>query len=107
MATVTAASLADGQVANSKGTIYTAAGSVIVRSWTLYNSNAISQTANVYVKRSGSTSRQLYRFTLAQYASATVLASGELLTLSTGDVLEADTTTASAVDFYIGGATIA
>jgi hypothetical protein len=103
----TAGSLADGQVATTVGTIYTASASVIVRAFILYNSNAATQTTNVYVTRSGGTRRQLYRFSLAQYESITVLSGGEILALSSGDIIEADTTTSTAVDYLIAGETYA
>lgn len=104
MATI--ASLADGQVGTSKATIYTvpASTAAVVKSLVFFNTNASSQTLNVYVKRSGSVSRQIHReATMAQYASVNPLS--ETLFLSAGDVIEADTTTASAVDYFIGGAT--
>lgn len=100
--TFTGKSLADGQVASTKGTIYTVPGSTVgyVRSITLFSNHASSQTVNLYVKRSGSTSRQLRRFTLTQYESGYF----DLpLVLAAGDVIEADTTNATSVDYLITG----
>ncbi len=96
-------SLAAGQVATTVGTIFTATGPTVVRNFTLYNSNATGQTTNVYVTRSGGSRRQIYQFALAQYDTATVLASGEVMALSSGDIIEADTNTSTAVDYVIGG----
>ena len=102
-----AGSLADGQVASSVGSIYTSTGvKTIVKSATFFNTNATAQTLNVYVTRSGGTRRQLYRdASMAQYTSFDLLSQGEVLVLSAGDSIDADTTTASAVDYVITGAT--
>ena len=101
-----AGSLASGQVANAVAAIYTASTRVVVRSLNFYNTNAAGQTINVYITRSGQTRRQLYRSSsIAQYARLAFLSGGEVLILSGGDTIDADTTTASAVDYYIGGAT--
>lgn len=99
-----AQSLADGLVADAVGTIYTAAAPVIVRTFTLYNSNATPQVIDLFVTRSGGVRRQLYQFAIAQYETATVLAGGEIIVLSSGDIIEADTNTASAVAYFIAGA---
>ena len=106
--TIAFASLADGQVATTTGTLYTVPGATtaVLRSVTFFNTNATDQTINVYVTRSGGTRRQLRRFTpVVQYGSVDLLVDGEVLILSTGDVLEADTTTTTAVDYLITGAT--
>lgn len=104
----TGGSLADGQVADTTGTIYTVPASTvaIIKSMTFYNTNATGQTLNLYVTRSGGTRRQLHQeSSLAQYGTVDYLSGGEVLVLSAGDVIEADTTTASAVDYLITGAT--
>lgn len=101
-------SLADGQVATTTGTIYTVPGATVtvLKSVTFYNTNATTQTLNVYVTRSGGTRRQLRQFSgVAQYESVDLLAGGETIVLSTGDILEADTTTTTAVDYMVTGAT--
>lgn len=93
--------LAEGQVASSKGTLYTvpASTSAYVRTITFYNSNAATQTLNFYLKP-GATSRQIRKVTLAQYESYEYTTP---FMLETGDLIEADTTTASAVDYTITG----
>lgn len=100
-------SLADGQVATTTGAILTVDDSinVMIRSATFFNTNAATQTLNIYVTRSGGTRRQLYQTSIAQNASYDLLSSGEVLCLSGGDALEADTTTTTAVDFLITGLT--
>lgn len=98
-------SLSDGQVATTTGAILTVDSSVnvMVRSATFFNTNAATQTLNIYVTRSGGTRRQLYQTSVAQNASYDLLSSGEVMCLSSGDVLEADTTTTTAVDYLITG----
>lgn len=104
---ITGGSLADGQVATTTGTLYTVPASTVtvIKSASFFNTNAATQTLNVYITRSGGTRRQIEQFTLSQYDTAHLLANGETLVLSTGDVLEADTTTTTAVDYMITGAT--
>lgn len=96
-----AGSLADGFVATSKATIYTSTGKVIIRTMFFFNINAAGQTLNLYIKRSGGTSRQTHQLSLAQYATQSIT---DPIVLSSGDVIEADTTTSSAVSYFIGGA---
>lgn len=98
-------SLADGQVATSTGTIYTSAGTTIIKSASFYNTNATGQDINIFVTRNGGTRRQIARSaTLAQFGTYYFLSDGEVLVLSDGDILEANTTTATAVDYLITGA---
>ena len=102
----TGASLADGQVATTWGTIYGPSGvKAILKSIVLYNTNATTQTLELRVTRSGSTARVLYRVSLAQDESLAYLTGGDTMILSDGDVLQAQTTTTSAVDYTITGAT--
>ena len=101
----TGASLADGQVATSVGTIYGPSGvKAIVKYCSFFNTNAAVQTLNVYITRSGGTRRQILRATMNQYDAVYLVSQGESLQLSDGDVLEADTTTTTAVDYMITGA---
>lgn len=95
-------SLADGQVATSTGAIYTCPSSlnVRVRYITFFNTNVTSQTLNLYITRNGGTRRQLRQESIAQNADVEI---DRPISLSPGDVLEADTTTASAVDYFICG----
>lgn len=96
--------LADGQVASSKGTLYTVPGATTayVRSASFHNTNAATQTLIVYAKP-GSTSRVIGYFTLAQFETAYLVTGGESLVLEAGDLIEAVTTTGSAVDFVLTG----
>lgn len=100
-------SLADGEVATSTASVFTVDASInaMIRSASFFNVNASSQTLNLYVTRSGGTRRQIYRATLAQYETFDLVSSGEVMCLSGGDALEADTTTGSAVSYIITGQT--
>ena len=100
--TFAAAVLADGQVASTKGTLYTVPGATIayVYNIRLCNTNAVVQDIDVFLNTSG-TSRQIARISLAQWESADVLS--QPMHLAAGDLIEADTITASAVDYIITG----
>jgi len=104
---ITAGSLADGQLPTTVGALYTvpASTTAIIKSFVIFNTNAATQTVNVYITRSGSTRRQLHQFSVLQNASVVVLANGETWALSTGDTIDGDTTTGTAVDYVITGAT--
>lgn len=94
--------LADGQLANSKGTIYTtpASTTTYITSITCHNTNATAQTIVWYVNRTG-TSRVIARAAnIAQYYTVSI-DSG--LILEAADLLEAETTTATAVDYQVSG----
>lgn len=103
---ITGKSLADGQVASTKGTIYTCpAATVTYVKWlSVHNTNTTAEDVIVYVKRSGSTSRVIYRASLSQNETAYPVDKDAGLVLSTGDVIEAVTTTAAKVDYLIAGA---
>ncbi len=104
----TGASLNDGQVATSWGTVYGpgAGAKAILRSADFHNTNAVTQTVEFAITRSGSSRRIIARVAgLLQNEKVELLTDGEVITLSASDVLEAQTTTATAVDFVITGAT--
>jgi hypothetical protein len=96
--------LADGQLPSSKGTLYTVPALTVayVKKLTLFNTNAATQTILVYLNTTG-TSRVWRRFVLAQNESADVLGEGDSAILQAGDLIEASSTNASAVDYYIAG----
>ena len=101
---ITGKSLADGVVAGTKGTIYQVKSETAhIKTAHFYNTNAIAQTLNIYVKRKDSTSRLIETASLSQYATFELCSGGLGLTLSLGDLLEADTTTASAIDYVLTG----
>lgn len=94
--------LADGQLPNTKGTLYTVpdARAAYIRLISLHNLNAIAQTVVVYLNVSG-TSRVIHRAVMAQYDTVRIESS---ISLAEGDLIEGVTTTAAAVDYVITGA---
>lgn len=96
--------LADGQLAIAKATLYTVPALTVayMRYLTFFNTNAASQTVNLYLNTSG-TSRQVKRYVLAQYESAIWPDPNVTATIQAGDLVEADTTTATAVDYVLTG----
>lgn len=100
--------LADGQLPNTKTTLYTvpgstAAGIAIAR---LVNTDSSARTANFYVKKSGGTSRRIIPkdYSLAVGALLSVLEPGEVIPLQAGDIIEGDASAATVVDYTIYGA---
>lgn len=101
-------SLADGQLANAKATIYTCPALTVahITSIVLVNTDAVARTVNLYVKRSGSTSRRI----IGKAVSIPVAGSYEFpdkagaMRLSAGDVIEGDASVAAVVDYFITGA---
>lgn len=102
MATSTPKILAEGQVTAAKGTIYTVPASkqAIIRTVAFTHVAGATQTVQLYVKKSGSTSR---KFSRAQIATNEFAHEEDIGTLSAGDELEAETTSATSVDFSIHG----
>ena len=99
-------SLAAGSVATTWGTIYGPSGvKAVIKSIDCFNNNAATQTLELRITRSGGSARNWKRATLAQNEYVTFISDGETLVLSDGDVLQAQTTTVSAVDYTITGAT--
>jgi hypothetical protein len=102
----TGASLGDGQVATSWANILAPSGNkMIVKSLDMHNTNVASQTLETRITRSGSSARVWKRVVLEQNEMVEFLTEGETLILSDGDVLQAQTTTATAVDWTATGAT--
>ncbi len=102
MASLTIQALANGQLPNAKGTLYTcpAATSTIVKSIVLVNQDTVTHTVNLYFKRT--TSRRL----IPKSASLVTGGAGyldEVVTLEAGDLIEGDADTASQVDYTISG----
>ena len=96
--------LANGQLPSSLGDLYTVPSgtSAIVRSITLVNTNTTTETVNLYYLQSGGTARRILPKDL-QLAVGNSLTVDIILTLSAGDKIQGQTTTASVVDFVISG----
>lgn len=97
--------IADGQVANSQTAIYTVPASTVayVKQVAFFNTNAATQTLIVWIKRSGQTARKIRQFTVAENESVDLLDDGDTFQLSTGDAIQASTTTTTAVDYTVMG----
>ena len=102
--------LANGQIATIKSTIFEVKDGdvlptekVTVEKITFFNENALEQTAILSIKIFSGTSRVIRQFKLLQNEGGEYLEPGESLPLENGDSLEAQTTTASAVNFVVFG----
>jgi hypothetical protein len=102
--TFTIKSLGDGQLPNAKGTIYTCPvlTTTIVKTITLVNTNNVTEDVNLYVKRSGSTSRRIIPEDCEMGIGYSLIFDDELC-LSSGDIIEGDAVTAAKVDYTING----
>jgi len=98
-------SLADGQLPNAKGTLYTVPSNTraAIKFLSVFNNNSTAETVVIYLKRSGSTSRVIWRRALAANEGAYVIGQDEAVALSAADIIEGVTTTASQVDYFISG----
>ncbi|MBL0320557.1 MAG: hypothetical protein IPP74_14875 [Alphaproteobacteria bacterium] len=103
--TISVKVLAEGQLANAKGTLYTvpAATTSYVKFFSVYNAAATNQDVEIFVK-AGSTSRQVAFISLAPRQSARVIDKDEALNLEAGDLIEGNSTDATSVDYVITGA---
>lgn len=100
----TGASLGDGQVATTWANILAPSGAKwVVKSLDMQSTNAATQTLELRITRSGSSARVWKRAELDQNELVEFLADGEVLVLSDGDVLQAQTTTATGVDWTATG----
>ncbi len=102
--------LANGQVATSKATIFEVADTdilnterILIDKVTFFNENIAEQTAILFVKERFGSSRKIRQFKLLQNEGGEYLEPGDSLSLEIGDSLEAETTTASAVNFVVFG----
>lgn len=101
--TFTIKSLGDGQLAATKGTLYTVPTltQAIIKSITLVNTSASAVTVNLYLKP-GATSRRVAPKDLSIPAGALVeLTAG--YTLGAGNLIEGDASAATIVDYTING----
>lgn len=93
---------ANGRLAASKATIFTATRYCVVTFFSLSNTAATAETTIIYVKPVGGTSRQIHSAVLgAALAQSRVVSAGERLNLSSGDIIEGQSTNANAVDYLI------
>lgn len=95
--------LGEGQLPNSKTTLYTvpAGKTAIIRSILLVNTNASSRTVNIYANFSG-TSRRIVPANYVLGGSAK-MEDTSAVTLEAGDFIEGDASVAAQVDYIISG----
>lgn len=96
--------LADGQLANSKATIYTVpTGSrAVITFFSIFNTGGATETVAIYLKPSG-TSRRIGGYSLTTITGARVISVGETICLEAGDVIEGSSTNATVTDYVISG----
>ena len=96
-------SLADGQLATTKGTLYTAPADKQAKAKIkLVNTASGVVNVNLYFKASGGTSRRIIPKDMEMEANGLLIVDEEQ-TLEAADILEGDATFGSTVDFTISG----
>jgi len=102
--TFTIKSLADGQLADAKATLYTVAASTqaIIKTITFVNTDDSARTVNLYIKVSEGTSRRIIPKNLSLGAAYCMVYDDEL-TLEAADIIEGDASVATKVDYIING----
>ena len=97
-------SLGDGQLATSKGTLYTAPTSTqaIIKKVTLVNTSSGTVKVNLYFKASGGTSRRTIPKDI-ELAGGNLLVVDDEQTLEAADILEGDATSGTTIDYSISG----
>ena len=104
---VTPKSLADGQLAAAKATLYTVPASTetIITSIKLVNTDGSARTVNLYIKVSGGTSRRIIPKDMSLGAGY-MCEEDQRFTLEAGDIIEGDASAATVVDYIIFGAEV-
>jgi len=102
--TFTIKSLADGQLAAAKATLYTVPASTqtIIKTITLVNTDTSARTVNLYIKVSGGTSRRIIPKDMSLGVKYLWVNPDEL-TLEAADEIEGDASAATVVDYTING----
>lgn len=97
-------SLADGQLATAKATLYTVpvATTTIIKTISYVNTDSVARNVNLYLKPSGGISRRIIPKDMELGAGYMMVYDNEI-TLEAGDVIEGDATTANVVDYTVSG----
>jgi len=105
---VTLKVLAQGQLPNSKTTLYTcpALTQALITDGRIVNTGAADRTVNLYAKTAAGTSRRLIAKDLTLPPSVPYAIRGGQV-IEAGGLIEGDASVAAEVDFYISGAEIA
>ena len=95
-------SLADGQLATTKGTLYTAPTSkqAIVTGGRFNNTTTSTVTVKIYFKKSGGTSRRIDRFEIPPEGKGLLK---DEVTLEAGDIIEGEADAGSTIDYVLSG----
>ena len=98
-------SLEDGQLNDTKATIYTtpAATQTIAKSISLVNTHSSALTVNIYFKASGGTSRSIVPKDTSLAAGAKMECLDKDLMLEAADIIEGSGGTAAKIDFVCSG----
>jgi len=94
--------LADGQLPDSTGDLYTATSKTIINTMTFVNTDSSAITMNVYLTPSGGTARRISPKDMS-LADGDMAILDDEITLDTGDKIQGDASTADVVDYTIGG----
>lgn len=96
--------LAEGQLPNAKGTLYTvpALTATIIKTITYVNTGLAAQAVNLYIKKSGSTSRRIMPKDMILGIDFLFVMDDEL-TLDVGDLIEGDAANPTEVDYTVNG----
>lgn len=96
--------LAQGQLPNSKTTLYTcpALTQALITDARLVNTGAADRTVNIYAKTSGGTSRRLIAKDLTLPPNVPYAIRGGQV-IEAGGVIEGDASAAAEVDYYFSG----
>jgi hypothetical protein len=99
---ISGSSLADGQLPAAKGTLFTATVVTYEKTISLCNVGGATETVKIYFNRlaGGAISRRIRTIVLAPDASYEFTTA---LPMVAGDLIEGETTNATAVDYAIGG----
>jgi len=104
MTTMSVKSLADGQLAAAKATLYTvpALTTTIIKTISYVNTDIAARTVNLYIKPSGGTSRRIIPNNMTLGIGYMMVYDDEI-TLEAADEIEGDADAATVVDFTING----
>ena len=104
MTTMSIKLLADGQLPNAKGTLYTVPGgtTAIIKTITYVNTESSTRTVNLYLKDSVGASRRIIPMNMSMGIGYMAVYNNEL-TLEAGDLIEGDASVATVVDYTING----
>ena len=94
----------DGQLAASKGTLYTVptSATAIVKSITVVNTSGSTVKVNIYLNLDGTNSRRIWPKD-TELEAGCMLVDDTAYMLNEGDLVEGDASSSGAVDYVVGG----